>query len=68
MPPFYPLACNLPAAHRRVFLRWQVAAQRGFIDAVLDPADTRPRLCSDLEVLRTKKVDRPWRKHGNIPL
>jgi propionyl-CoA carboxylase beta chain len=50
------------------FLRWQVAAQRGFIDAVLDPADTRPRLCSDLEVLRTKKVDRPWRKHGNIPL
>jgi propionyl-CoA carboxylase beta chain len=51
-----------------MFLRWQVAAQRGFIDAVLDPADTRPRLCSDLEVLRTKKVDRPWRKHGNIPL
>jgi len=51
-----------------MFLLLQVAAQRGFIDAVLDPADTRPRLCSDLEVLRTKKLHRPWRTHGTIPL
>ena len=45
-----------------------VAAQRGFVDAILDPAHTRQQLCEDLELLRTKKVDRPWRKHGNIPL
>ena len=45
-----------------------VAAQRGFVDAILDPANTRQQLCEDLELLRTKKVDRPWRKHGNIPL
>jgi propionyl-CoA carboxylase beta chain len=45
-----------------------VAAQRGFVDDVLDPAYTRRKVCEDLEVLRTKKVDRPWRKHGNIPL
>ena len=45
-----------------------IAAQRGFIDEILDPANTRQRLCEDLDILRTKKTDRPWRKHGNIPL
>lgn len=45
-----------------------VAAQRGFVDDVIDPASTRQRLCEDLDVLKTKKVERPWRKHGNIPL
>ena len=71
-PPPTPPSCSLahvlrPLPSRRR-LPLQVAAQRGFIDAILDPADTRPRLCSDLDMLRTKKVDRPWRKHGNIPL
>lgn len=50
------------------FANPMVAAQRGFIDAVLDPASTRERLCDDLEMLREKDVERPWRKHGNIPL
>lgn len=45
-----------------------VAAQRGFIDDVLNPATTRERLCDDLEMLRNKQVERPWRKHGCIPL
>ncbi len=45
-----------------------VAAQRGFVDDVIDPAVTRQRLCEDLDILRTKNVERPWRKHGNIPL
>lgn len=45
-----------------------VAAQRGFVDDVIDPAITRERLCNDLQLLKTKKVTRPWRKHGNIPL
>jgi len=45
-----------------------VAAQRGFIDDIIDPPNTRQRICEDLELLRTKKVERHWRKHGNIPL
>lgn len=45
-----------------------LAAQRGFVDDILDPAVTRQRICEDLELLREKKVERPWRKHGNIPL
>ena len=45
-----------------------LAAQRGFVDDIIDPATTRQRLCEDLDLLSTKKLDRPWRKHGNIPL
>lgn len=45
-----------------------VAAQRGFVDDVIDPAVTRARINSDLDILQTKQVSRPWRKHGNIPL
>lgn len=45
-----------------------VAAQRGFVDDVIDPATTRLKLCEDLEFCRTKNIERPWRKHGNIPL
>mmetsp|Transcript_2661 Transcript_2661/g.2647 ORF Transcript_2661/g.2647 Transcript_2661/m.2647 type:complete len:534 (-) Transcript_2661:86-1687(-) len=50
------------------FANPMVAAQRGFVDDVLDPSTTRQRICEDLELLRTKKAERPWRKHGNIPL
>lgn len=45
-----------------------VAAQRGFVDDILDPATTRQRLCEDLTVLETKDVKQPWRKHDCIPL
>lgn len=45
-----------------------VAASRGFIDDVIMPRDTRSRICSSLEMLANKKLDNPWRKHGNIPL
>jgi len=45
-----------------------VAAQRGFIDAVIQPHETRTFLCAELEALATKKASNPWRKHGNIPL
>eukprot|EP01038_Epipyxis_sp_PR26KG_P005662 gene5662-7818_t len=50
------------------FANPMVAAQRGFIDDIIDPAMTRQRICEDLDVLKTKKVDMPWKKHGNIPL
>ncbi|MFL6202899.1 MAG: acyl-CoA carboxylase subunit beta [Thermoanaerobaculia bacterium] len=44
------------------------AAERGYIDDVILPHETRPRLIKALETLRTKRVERPKRKHGNIPL
>jgi propionyl-CoA carboxylase beta chain len=45
-----------------------VAAERGYIDDVILPHETRPRLIKALETLKTKRVERPKRKHGNIPL
>lgn len=45
-----------------------VAADRGFVDAVIDPAQTRIRLVEGLEMLRTKREELPARKHGNGPL
>jgi acetyl-CoA carboxylase carboxyltransferase component len=45
-----------------------VAAERGFVDDVIDPAETRVKLIAGLEVLRTKREELPSRKHGNIPL
>jgi len=50
------------------FANPMVAANRGYIDDVLDPASTRERLCDDLDMLQTKDVQRTHRKHGNIPL
>src|SRR6059058_5389795 len=44
------------------------AAERGYIDDVILPHETRPRLIRALETLKTKRVERPKRKHGNIPL
>lgn len=46
----------------------QVAAQRGFVDDIVEPVDTRLRICEDLDVLATKSLSNPWKKHGNIPL
>jgi propionyl-CoA carboxylase beta chain len=45
-----------------------VAAERGFVDDVIDPQDTRRLICNDLRVLKTKKLDNIPRKHSNIPL
>lgn len=45
-----------------------IAAQRGFIDSIVKPSETRALIIRELEALATKKFDRPWRKHGNIPL
>jgi len=44
------------------------AANRGFIDAVIVPRDTRPRLIEALEIMCTKRELRPPKKHGNIPM
>ena len=45
-----------------------VAAERGYIDDVILPHNTRRRLCRSLNMLRNKTVENPWKKHDNIPL
>ena len=45
-----------------------VAAERGYVDAVIDPAETRRALRQGLEMLASKREDLPKRKHGNVPL
>jgi propionyl-CoA carboxylase beta chain len=44
------------------------AARRGFVDDVILPRDTRRRICEDFEMLRTKDVQNPYKKHGCMPL
>jgi propionyl-CoA carboxylase beta chain len=44
------------------------AAERGYIDDVIEPHETRPKLIRALRALQTKRVEQPKRKHGNIPL
>jgi propionyl-CoA carboxylase beta chain len=56
------------ANYQEKFANPYAAARRGFVDDVIQPSSTRARLCNDLEVLRTKSVSNPWKKHGNIPL
>ncbi|MDQ3782649.1 MAG: acyl-CoA carboxylase subunit beta [Actinomycetota bacterium] len=45
-----------------------LAAERGLVDDVIEPRETRPRLIRALEMLRTKRDTLPPKKHGNIPL
>ena len=40
----------------------------GFVDDIIKPHMTRKQICRDLEVLATKQLANPWKKHGNIPL
>ena len=44
------------------------AAERGYVDDVIDPAETRQKLVAGLDMLRTKREELPRRKHGNMPL
>lgn len=55
-------------AYREKFAHPYIAASRGFVDDVIDPRETRPRLISALDMLRNKRDSNPVRKHGNLPL
>ncbi len=59
---------RLIAEYRAQFAHPYVAAARGYIDDVIEPRETRPRLISALAMLSTKREMPPKRKHGNIPL
>ncbi len=54
--------------YRDAFANPYTAAERGYLDNVIEPTETRPRLVEDLDALASKRVDRPDRKHGNVPL
>ena len=59
---------ELVAKYREKFASPYVAAERGFIDDVIEPKGTRPRLINALEMLSNKRDANPAKKHGNIPL
>ncbi|MHB8459360.1 MAG: acyl-CoA carboxylase subunit beta [Candidatus Limnocylindrales bacterium] len=69
-------AASDPAAERRrlvaeyeaEFANPYIAASRGYVDDVIRPSETRPRLIRSLAMLETKRVENPRKKHGNIPL
>jgi propionyl-CoA carboxylase beta chain len=54
--------------YREKFANPYVAAERGYVDEVIEPRDTRARLCAMLDILKSKRDSNPSRKHGNIPL
>lgn len=59
---------ELVAEYRQKFASPYVAAERGYIDDVIEPKETRPRLINALEMLSNKRDANPAKKHGNIPL
>ncbi|MEY4358368.1 MAG: hypothetical protein RL469_1694 [Pseudomonadota bacterium] len=56
------------AEYKQKFANPFIASSRGYVDDVIMPHGTRRRVCRALTLLRDKKLDEPWRKHGNIPL
>jgi acetyl-CoA/propionyl-CoA carboxylase carboxyl transferase subunit len=59
---------ELVGEYEERFANPYIAAERGFIDDVIEPAETRIRLIRSLQMLKTKREAVPPRKHGNIPL
>ena len=59
---------KLVSEYRDKFNNPYIAAARGYIDDVIEPRETRPRLIRALDMLKDKTDSNPFRKHGNIPL
>jgi propionyl-CoA carboxylase beta chain len=59
---------RLVEEYRDGFANPYVAAARGYVDDVIRPSETRPRLIRALEMLADKRDTNPRKKHGNIPL
>jgi acetyl-CoA carboxylase carboxyltransferase component len=62
------LRIQLERDYRETLANPYVAAARGYVDDVIEPKETRPRLIAALEMLDTKRDTNPPKKHGNIPL
>jgi acetyl-CoA carboxylase carboxyltransferase component len=54
--------------YRTKFANPYVAAERGYLDDIIEPSETRPRLINALEMLKNKRDSNPSKKHGNVPL
>lgn len=54
--------------YNRKFMNPYIAAERGYVDEVIHPAETRVKITAAFEMLKTKKQELPAKKHGNIPL
>jgi acetyl-CoA carboxylase carboxyltransferase component len=59
---------ELVTEFREKFANPYVAAERGYLDDIIEPRETRPRLINALEMLQNKRDSNPSKKHGNIPL
>ena len=59
---------ELVREYRDRFANPYIAARMGYLDDVIEPSETRPRVINAFTVLRTKRETRPPKKHGNIPL
>jgi acetyl-CoA/propionyl-CoA carboxylase carboxyl transferase subunit len=59
---------ELIAEYREEFANPYTAADRGYLDAVIEPTETRARLVTDLETLKSKREPGPEKKHGNLPI
>jgi propionyl-CoA carboxylase beta chain len=56
------------AEYREKFSNPYIAAERGFVDAIIQPHTTRPQIIRALRQLQGKRASLPAKKHGNIPL
>ncbi|MFT5703323.1 MAG: propionyl-CoA carboxylase beta chain [Rickettsiales bacterium] len=54
--------------YREKFASPFIAASRGFVDEIIIPQNTRKRICKAFQALKHKKIDKPWKKHDNLPL
>ncbi|KAI8099408.1 carboxyl transferase [Halteromyces radiatus] len=54
--------------YRNKFSTPLMAASRGYLDDIIEPRSTRTRLIEQLQLLKTKSIQNPWKKHGSIPL
>jgi propionyl-CoA carboxylase beta chain len=59
---------RLVAEYQEKFASPYKAAELGYVDEIIEPEETRPKIIQALDVLKTKVDTNPWRKHGNIPL
>jgi propionyl-CoA carboxylase beta chain len=59
---------RLVAEYQEKFASPYKAAELGYVDEIIEPEETRPKIIEALDILKTKVDTNPWRKHGNIPL
>jgi acetyl-CoA carboxylase carboxyltransferase component len=59
---------DLVTEYRMKFANPYIAAERGYLDDIIEPSETRPRLINALEMLQNKRDSNPSKKHGNMPL